>query len=509
MQKVLLCILDGFGHNHSTQNNAIHSANTPYFDYLFSNFPHSVLETSGLAVGLPEGQMGNSEVGHMSIGSGRIILQDLPRIDQAIENNELKTNKAIEELVSKLKITNGTCHLIGLLSDGGVHSHQNHIIYLAKLLSEKGIKVNIHAFLDGRDTSPQSATKYVEILLNEIRELPNIQLSSIMGRFYGMDRDKRWERIQAAYDCIVSAHAKKSNNFLHEIKESYLNGIFDEFIVPTVHESYVGMNDNDAILMCNFRADRVRQILKALLEPEFDNFPRSKQIKFSIAVGMMEYSDKLSKLMNTIFENIPINNTISEIVSTNGIKQLRIAETEKYAHVTFFFNGGIEAPVYGETRALIPSPQVMTYDQCPEMSAFELTDRLIDEIEKDEYGFIVVNYANGDMVGHSGNFEASVKAVEVLDNCLSQVISKALKKDYVILITADHGNVEQMENNGLPHTAHTLNPVPFIVISENTKYHNIQLNNGRLCDIAPTILKFMGIQQPSDMTGKSLITEQF
>jgi 2,3-bisphosphoglycerate-independent phosphoglycerate mutase len=509
IKPIILCILDGFGIREERENNAIEHATAPFITKLFSHFPCSRLSTSGLDVGLPEGQMGNSEVGHMSIGSGRILYQDLPKINASIKDGSFANNVELRNLIDTLKKENSNCHLFGLLSDGGVHSHQDHLITLAHIVSDHGIKVYLHLFLDGRDVLPESASKFCENLLSEIQHKPNISIATFGGRYYGMDRDNRWERTKLAFDAIVAGQGNKASDILAAIDASYKQNITDEFIVPTVLESYNGIKEGDGLIMANFRSDRVRQILTSILDPEFKHFPRNYLPNISIALGMTEYSSQLNNFMKALFKQEKITNTLPEIVAKAGLKQLRIAETEKYAHVTFFFNGGSEEKLPGEKRILIPSPEVATYDLKPEMSAYELTERLINEISADKFDLIIVNYANSDMVGHTGNFSAAVKAIEALDKCLSEIYKTLEQTDGVMLITADHGNIEQMQDieSSSPHTSHTTNPVPFIMVGKNIDKNKIKLQNGRLCDIAPTILELMGLEKPKEMLGKSLIVK--
>lgn len=499
---VVLCILDGWGHRENGPDNAIVHAHTPHWDEFMTHCPHTVLEASELNVGLPEGQMGNSEVGHMNIGAGRIILQDLPRINEAVTHNSLKNMAPLKEFINTLKKSGGTCHLLGLLSPGGIHSHECHIMALIQILISHDIPIAIHAFLDGRDTPPKSAEASLTSLLELIKNHPKVTLATVGGRYYGMDRDKRWDRIQKAYDIMVS-QPYRHEDVLDYLYKNYEKGITDEFIPPIALTSYEGMQDGDGLLMANFRSDRVRQILTALLDPNFKGFERSKRIHFAAALGMVEYSEILNEWMNTLFSPFSLCDVLGEVIAQNGLKQLRIAETEKYAHVTFFFNGGREEPFPGEDRILIPSPQVATYDLKPEMSAYELTDKLVEAIESQKYALIVVNFANTDMVGHTGNFEATRKAVEAVDICLGRIRKSIEKTNACLLITADHGNAETMYDETLksPHTAHTLNPVPFVM------FHgpSLRLHPGNLSDIAPTILQILNFPIPSSMTGTSLL----
>ena len=500
---ILLAILDGLGENPNNENNAVAAANTPTLDFLKQNYPNGLIETSGFAVGLPEGQMGNSEVGHITIGSGRVVMQDLPRIDTAIADGTLAQNPELLNFIAKLKASNGDCHLMGLLSDGGVHSHQHHIAALAKVISERGIKVFIHAFLDGRDTPPQSALEYVAKFKEEF---PQANFATVSGRYYAMDRDNNWARVSLAYNAISSALGKRSDNIEQAIRTSYDIGENDEFVKPTVIGDYSGVKDGDGLLMANFRADRAREILQSFVEPEFKGFER-KRINFAAKLGMVEYSTELNKEINLLFAPESLKNILCEVLEAKKLKTLHIAETEKYAHVTFFFNGGREEPFVGETRILIPSPKVATYDLQPEMSAFLVTEKLVEAIESKEFDFIVVNYANCDMVGHTGNLQAATKAVEAVDKSLGLVWQALQKAGGAMIVTADHGNAEQMHDHEThqPHTAHTLNFVPVIVAGSGLEGKKLSFDNGKLSDIAPTVLKLMEIDRPIEMTGNSLL----
>lgn len=501
---IVICILDGWGHREDTEHNAILEANAPFLKKLYE-YPHSLLETSGLAVGLPEGQMGNSEVGHMNIGSGRVVMQSLPMIDLAIEDGSLAKMPELVEQISALKKNGGTCHLLGLVSDGGVHSHQAHIAAMAKILAQNGIPVAIHAFTDGRDTPPASAQGFIKQLEGDISDLKNAAIATVSGRYYAMDRDNRWDRVQLAYDAMVAAAGQNHPSARTAIDASYASGKNDEFILPCTIGDYKGMKDGDGVIMVNFRADRVRQTLDAMLNPEFSGFKRSKIIKFTCPIGITEYSSDLNRFISTIFKPVELNNILGEIIANKGMQQLRIAETEKYAHVTFFFNGGREELFKGEERILVPSPKVATYDLQPEMSAVEVTDKLLEAIDSGKFDLLVVNYANTDMVGHTGLEGAAIKAVETVSKCLERVVATVEKHGGKILITADHGNCEQMvdDDGHTPHTAHTTNPVPLILAGAGVS--GIKLENGRLCDIAPTVLSLMGIAQPAEMTGNNLI----
>lgn len=501
---VVLCILDGWGHRESAEHNAIMEANAPFLKKLYE-YPHSLIETSGLSVGLPEGQMGNSEVGHMNIGSGRVVMQSLPMIDEAIKNGSLANEAEIQNHIAALKITGGTCHILGLASDGGVHSHQGHIVALSSIMSNYGIPVNIHAFLDGRDTPPASATGFINKLQQDIANLKDVKIATLSGRYYAMDRDNRWDRIELAYNTMMHATGQNFSSPVKAIEASYESGKNDEFILPCSIGNYKGMKDGDGLIMANFRADRARQILTALLNPKFSEFDRRISFQPVYPIGITEYSTDLNEFIHTVFKPVSLKNILGEVIANNNMKQLRVAETEKYAHVTFFFNGGAEAEFPGEERILIPSPKIATYDLQPEMSAYQITEKLTAAINSERFDLFVVNYANTDMVGHTGFEEAAIKAVEAVSKCLEQLVAAVEKNGGKILITADHGNAEQMvdDDGHTPHTAHTTNPVPLILAGSDVA--GIKLRNGRLCDIAPTILKLMGIEQPAEMTGESLV----
>jgi len=477
-------------------------------DMLARDFPSGFINASELHVGLPEGQMGNSEVGHMNIGSGRVLMQDLPRIDAAIADGSLAKKPLLQKFIADVKQKTGVVHLLGLCSDGGVHSHQEHISAMAKIFAENGLQVKLHLFTDGRDTPPQSAVSYIENLLTSTKSLePRTSIATISGRYYAMDRDNRWDRVSKAYEAIVCAKGEMASDAISALEASYANQKFDEFILPTAIGDYAGMNDGDGLFMCNFRADRVREILSSLLEENFDGFARARKINFSATLGMTEYSSKLAPLIPALFPPEPLTKILGEVVADAGLKQLRIAETEKYAHVTFFFNGGREALFAGEERILVPSLNVATYDEKPEMSAPEVTEKLLAEIEAEKFDLIVVNYANTDMVGHTGDVAAAVKAVETVDSCLGKVVAAALAKGGAVVVTADHGNAEQMfdEYTKQAHTAHTLNLVPLIVASEALRGNKTKIREGVLGDVAPTILELLQLPQPAEMTGKSLL----
>jgi len=506
---IVLCVLDGWGERTGGDDNAIAAAKTPTLDRMRATYPRSTLEASELHVGLPTGQMGNSEVGHMNIGAGRIVMQELPRIDQAIADGSIAKLEPLTALIKDLAGPNNqsgrVCHLMGLVSPGGVHSMQDHMITLVRVLDKAGVKTRLHAFLDGRDTPPSSAQGFVGQVIEALKDCKNFKIATVTGRYYAMDRDKNWDRVVRAYNAMVEGEGNAAPDALTAIKESYAAGKTDEFMLPAVIDGYGGMTDGDAILMFNYRADRARQILTALVDPAFNGFERKRPIKFSHRIGMTEYSEALSKQLDTLFPQRALNNILGQVISNAGLTQLRIAETEKYAHVTFFLNGGDEREFPGEERILVPSPKVATYDLKPEMSAIEVTDKLVDAIRSDKFDLIVVNYANGDMVGHTGIFEAAVKAAETVDACLARLEKILLEKGGTMLITADHGNCEDMvdEEHHQPHTAHTLSLVPFILVNPPAGISHVE--SGVLADVAPTVLELMNIPAPKEMTGHSLI----
>jgi 2,3-bisphosphoglycerate-independent phosphoglycerate mutase len=502
---VVLCILDGWGEAPATEDNAIARARKPTWDRLMADSPHALVDASELHVGLPRGQMGNSEVGHMNIGAGRVAMQDLPRIDQAIASGELARNHRLREFIEALKKSRGACHLVGLLSPGGVHAHQDHMATLARLVAQAGVPVRIHALLDGRDTPPSSAKGFMAgFMAAFLDRLADAHVATVGGRYFAMDRDRRWERVAKGYEAMVEGRGEHAPDPVAAIDDAYARGETDEFIVPTAIAGYAGMADGDGLLCANFRADRVRQILSALLEPDFDAFARRRVIRFAAALGMSEYSAALDERMAALFPALALTRTLGEVVAEAGMTQLRLAETEKYAHVTFFFNGGEEVPFKGEERILVPSPRVATYDLKPEMSAVEVTDRLVEAIEGGHFDLIVVNYANTDMVGHTGDLAAAIKAVETVDRCLGHVLAALERGPGAMLITADHGNAETMRDpaTGEPQTAHTLNRVPVVLVNGPA---GATLADGRLSDIAPTVLSLLGLAQPAEMTGRPLI----
>jgi len=497
-----LIILDGWGYSPDEFANSIAEANTPNFDKLNEEFPSTLVATSGLSVGLPEGQMGNSEVGHLNIGAGRVVYQELTRITKSIKDGDFFDNSELMKAINNAKENGKALHFLGLLSDGGVHSHMNHIKGLLDLAKKNGLtKVYLHAFLDGRDTPPRSAKIYMEEIKAYMDAVGVGEVATVSGRYYAMDRDQRWERIQLAYDALVHGKGKEAESAIEAIENAYDRDENDEFVLPTVVNGANGqIGEKDSIIFFNFRPDRARQMTRVFADAEFNGFER--QYFENTYVCMTRYDDSI-KNVNIAFKPQTIKNTIGEYLSDKGLNQLRIAETEKYAHVTFFFNGGVEAPCKNEERALIASPKVATYDMKPEMSVFEVTDELIKRIDEDKYDFIVLNYANPDMLGHTGVEAAAVKAVEAVDTCLARVVDKLASKGAKIIITADHGNAEQMidKKSGNPMTAHTTNDVPCIVIGAG----DVELRkDGSLSDLAPTLLKMMDIPQPSEMSGKSL-----
>lgn len=496
MKPIVLCILDGFGiGDNNDKFNAITQAKMPNYQRFLATYPHSKLQTSGLSVGLPEGQIGNSEVGHMTIGAGRIIYQDLPKINKALIDGSLVKNQDLARLITDLKSKRRPCHLMGLFSDGGVHSHYEHIIFIANHLAQNQIEVFIHAFLDGRDVGPQTAKEFFITAKKKLHQ--QVKFASISGRYYAMDRDKKWDRIKLATDSIISGLGPNFNDPLTAIDHNYKQNITDEFLIPCTIENFKGINNDDGLIFANFRADRARQISQELF----------KNIKFSNAIAFCEYSKELNQYYKILFPHQEINNSLAEILARNQLRQLRLAETEKYAHVTFFFSCGREKEFENEERILVQSPLVATYDLKPEMSANELTNHLTRALKQNKFDFIVVNYANPDMVGHSGNMLPSIKACEAIDKQLGILEQEILKQDGNLLICADHGNIECMrDKDNQPHTAHTTNPVPFIFI--NRQHHQFQTQDGALNDIAPTILKLLKIAIPNEMDGKNLIVEK-
>ena len=507
---VLLLILDGFGYREDADFNAVLAARKPNWDKLWHDYPHTLINASEKFVGLPSGQMGNSEVGHLNIGAGRVVYQDLSRVDVAIEDGSFYTNSALSDAVALAKQNNSTLHIMGLLSPGGVHSHENHIFAMLEMAARAGLKkIYLHAFLDGRDTPPKSAARSLQLLHEKCAALGAGQIASITGRFYAMDRDNRWERVQPAYELLTQGHAEfTSANALSGLEQAYARGESDEFVKPTAivpnNAQTTTMQDGDVVVFMNFRADRAREITHALTDEAFSGFNRAYLPKLASFVSLSSYGKDFH--LPCAYPPQTIQNGFGEYISNLGLKQLRIAETEKYAHVTYFFSGGREQPYPGEDRILVPSPKVATYDLKPEMSAFEVTDKLEAAILSRQYHAIVCNYANGDMVGHTGILEAAIKAVETLDICIGRVVEAMRSIGGEILITADHGNAEQMIDHTThqAHTAHTLNPVPLLYIGRKAEL----TGGGALRDLAPSLLAMMGLPQPAEMTGHSLIRIQ-
>ena len=495
-------IMDGFGENEQTYGNAIAAANTPNLDRLFSQYPKTLIGASGMDVGLPDGQMGNSEVGHTNIGAGRVVYQELTRITKSIQDGDFFTNEAFMAAVANCKAHDSALHLMGLVSDGGVHSHNTHLYALLELAKRQGLeKVYVHCLMDGRDVPPTSGKGYIEQLEAECAKIGVGKIATIMGRYYGMDREKKWDRVEKAYNAMVEGVGNVDYNPVEAMQKSYDENITDEFIVPTVCSQEGQIKEHDSVIFFNFRPDRARELTRAFVDSDFDGFKRSKGCFHLFFVCMTQY-DALMPNVTVAYKPQSITNPIGEIISKHGMKQLRIAEYTKYAHVTFFLNGGVETVYEGEDRILVDSPNVATYDMKPEMSAYEVTDKLIEQLDADKYDVVVLNYANCDMVGHTGVFDAAVKAVEAVDVCVGRVVDKILSLGGVALITADHGNADQMyEPDGSPFTAHTTNRVPFVVVGYPCKLRS----GGRLADIAPTMLQILGFEQPAEMDGKSLI----
>ena len=495
----VLVIMDGFGMGNPGAGNAVFLANTPVLDRLFAENAHTTLSASGLDVGLPDGQMGNSEVGHTNIGGGRVVFQDLPRISRAIDSGEFFKNPAYNKAMDDCLQKGSSLHLYGLLSDGGVHSTVEHLWALLKMAKDKGLeKVYIHAFLDGRDVSPTSGKDFVAQCVEKCAEIGVGKIATVMGRYYAMDRDKRWERLQMAYDAMVYGEGVQNSDPVDAVARSYENGVTDEFVEPVVCDSQGTISNNDSIIFFNYRPDRAREITRAIVDPEFDGFPR--EFFPTTYVCNTEYDASMPNVL-VAWPRIAVKNGLGEYLSSLGMTQLRIAETEKYAHVTFFFNGGVETQYPGEDRVLVASPKVATYDLQPEMSACEVCDKCVERVRSGAYDVVILNFANCDMVGHTGVLDAAVKAVETVDACVGRVVDAALEMGGIAMITADHGNAEQMvQPDGSPMTAHTTNRVPFILCGAGT-----ELREGRLADIAPTILDVMGLACPPEMDGKTLI----
>ena len=507
---VILIILDGFGINPRREGNAIANASTPHLEALLKNYPNSRLSMSGVDVGLPAGQMGNSEVGHMILGSGRIVYQDLTLIHKDIEDGTFYKNPVLLDALRRTKANSNRLHLLGLLGDGGVHSHQRHMEAIIEMAGREQVDaVYLHLFLDGRDTPPNSAEQFVLDLDDKLKSHPNVQIATVMGRYYAMDRDKRWDRVEKAYLCLTEGVGNKAASVLETIRKSYKDNITDEFVLPTVIDSGIPeglIRDGDGVIFFNFRADRARELTRAFTDDDFREFSRRGRLDLATYTTMTQYDETFK--VPIAYTPREIRRILGEVASESGLRQLRIAETEKYAHVTYFFNGGEEKKFPGEERILIPSPRdVATYDLKPEMSAREVTESLVKYLREQDVGLVIANYANADMVGHTGNFEASVRAVEVIDACLGKVVDAAMGKKGKVIITADHGNIEQLidYDTGMPHTAHTTNPVPVILIDEERRKCRLQQGTG--IDIAPTLLQLLKLPQPKEMTGHSLIVE--
>ena len=497
-----LIIMDGFGLRHETEGNAVAAAATPRLEQFFQEFAHTELSASGLDVGLPAGQMGNSEVGHTNIGAGRVVFQDLPRISKAIDDGSFFENPAYVRAMDACREHNSSLHLMGLLSDGGVHSHLEHLFALMKMARDRGLeKVYTHAFLDGRDVSPTSGADFVARTVEKCRELGVGKIATVMGRFYAMDRDKRWDRVEAAYDAMVYGEGAAINPVpVAAVKNAYANGVTDEFVEPVICDPDGTISDHDSVIFFNFRPDRAREITRAFVDPDFNGFTRQY---FPVTFVCTTEYDATMPNVEVAYPRLSVRNGLGEYLSSMGLTQLRIAETEKYAHVTFFFNGGVETQFPGEDRVLVPSPKVATYDLQPEMSADEVADKCVERIESGAYDVIILNFANCDMVGHTGVFDAAVRAVETVDTCVGRVVDATMKMGGIAMITADHGNAEVMtQPDGSPMTAHTTNPVPFILCGAGT-----ELRKGRLADIAPTILDVMGLAVPEEMDGQTLIVK--
>ena len=500
---VALIIMDGFGYNHSGYGNAIRAAKTPNIDRLLANYPHTLIGASGMDVGLPEGQMGNSEVGHTNIGAGRIVYQELTRITKSIKEGDFFSNEAFTKAIENCKKNDSALHLFGLLSSGGVHSHNSHLYGLLELAKKAGLtKVYVHCFMDGRDVPPTSGADFVAELEEKIKEIGVGKIASVMGRYYAMDRDNRWDRVEKAYAAMVYGEGNKADDAVQAIKDSYAADVTDEFVVPTVIDENGTIKANDSVIFFNFRPDRAREITRTFVDDDFTGFER-KNGRFPVYYVCMTQYDATMPNVDIAFRPTKLVNTLGEYISKKGLSQLRIAETEKYAHVTFFFNGGVEAPFENEDRALINSPKVATYDLQPEMSAPLVCDEVLKRIDSDKYDVIILNYANCDMVGHTGVFDAAVKAVEAVDECLGKTVDAILAKGGVALITADHGNADKMlEEDGSPFTAHTTNLVPLIIAGAG----NVEMRQGGvLADLSPTILKVLGLEQPEEMSGESII----
>ena len=505
---IMLMILDGFGINEKSDGNAVKQANTPNIDKLMKKYQTTKIYTSGLKVGLPDRQMGNSAVGHTNIGAGRIVYQELTKITKSIEDGDFFAIPEFIEAIENCKKYNSKLHILGLVSDGGVHSHIRHLYGLLEMAKRRDFEnVYVHCFLDGRDTPPASAEGYITELEEKMKEKGIGKIASISGRYYAMDRDKRWDRVEKCYNALVKGEGNKSASATIAIENSYQKEVFDEFVEPTVicngETPIATIGEHDSVIFFNFRPDRAREITRAIVDPKFDGFETKKMETYFVC--FTSYDETMPNV-KIAFKKEPLVNTFGEVVSKNGLKQLRIAETEKYAHVTFFFNGGEEKQYPGEDRILVPSPKVATYDLQPEMSAREVTEKVVEAINLNKYNVIILNYANPDMVGHTGSLPAAIKAVETIDECVGKVVEAMLAHDGTMLITADHGNCEQMIDykTGDPHTAHTTNPVPLILVTENK---DLKIKEGKLADLAPTMLDILGIEKPEEMTGESILVK--
>jgi 2,3-bisphosphoglycerate-independent phosphoglycerate mutase len=499
---VMLVILDGWGWRDSNTDNAVRLAHTPVFDRLWGNGPHAFLTTSGEDVGLPEGQFGNSEVGHLNIGAGRVVMQELPRVTRAARDGSLAANPELAALIAAAKAATGVVHLVGLVSPGGVHAHQDHAVALATILTAAGISVLVHVITDGRDTPPRSGAGFVAAF--EAALPPGARIVTVSGRYHAMDRDNRWERVERAWDVMIEGDGPRFDSAAEAIDAGYGEDLGDEFLTPAVIGDYQGVRDGDALLAFNFRADRIRQLLTAFLDPGFIGFERPRLPRFSAVAGLTRYSSALDPFMRTLFPQISMDRLLGQVAADAGRRQLRMAETEKYPHVTYFLNGGIETPNAGEERIMVPSPKVATYDLQPEMSAPELTARAVAQIDSGAFDLIILNFANPDMVGHTGVLPAAITAVETVDRSLGEIAAAVSRAGGALMVTADHGNCELMRDpvTHEPHTAHTLNPVPVVLMGGPA---DGRLADGRLADIAPTLLALMGLAQPAEMTGVSLL----
>ncbi len=513
----MLVILDGFGWREEEADNAVRQAHTPVFDRLWARGPRAFLRTSGADVGLPDGQMGNSEVGHLNIGAGRVVRQELPRITAAVADGSLEASPAMRTLVERLRASGGTCHLMGLVSEGGVHAHQAHGVALARILARAGVPAVMHAFSDGRDTAPDSGRGFLAALLRELP--PEVEVASVVGRYFALDRDRRWDRVAKAYDAIVAGKGPRFADPLAVIDAAYAQGVGDEFVVPAVVGDYAGMRDGDGVLCFNFRADRVRELMAAIVDPYFEGFRRdTRPPVLAAAAGMTRYSDDLAAQLDALFPPQGMSNLLGQVVAAAGRRQLRMAETEKYPHVTYFLNGGVELPLDGEERIMVPSPRVATYDLQPEMSAPELAERAAGAIDGGAHDLIVLNFANPDMVGHTGNLAATIRAIEAVDAGLGRIAAAIERRGGALLVTADHGNAEMMRDpdSGGPYTAHTTNLVPVVLMAgglladgggafAGEAPRSGGMRDGRLADLAPTLLDLMGLERPAEMTGRSLL----